>query len=203
MRFTGVSAAAVVALLGMGAAHAQSSGPSAQQIIQALKPTGNVSSTTRGIVPLAQGAAQAAPAPSVAKPAAMRMKTTAPAAVSHAAAQTPSINLNIDFATGSAKLTPQAVTELDRLGRALTDKPLAAYHFRVVGHTDTTGAASTNLALSQARAAAVKTYLMSKFDIPATRLQATGVGEADLLVPTGPNVANRANRRVQIINTGK
>ena len=44
---------------------------------------------------------------------------------------------------------------------------------------------------------------MSKFDIPATRLQATGVGEADLLVPTGPNVANRANRRVQIINTGK
>ena len=203
MRFTGVSAAAVVALLGMGAAHAQSSGPSAQQIIQALKPTGNVSSTTRGIVPLAQGTAQAAPAPSVAKPAAMRMKTTAPAAISHAAAQSPSINLNIDFELGSAKLTPKAVTELDRLGQALTDKSLAAYHFRVVGHTDTTGASATNLALSRARAAAVKTYLMSKFGIPATRLQATGVGEADLLVPTGPNVANRANRRVQIINTGK
>lgn len=211
MRTIGISTIAVTGLLGIGIAHAQSSGPSAQQIIQALKPTGNVSSTTRGIVPLSQSQA-AAPAqkqaPSMAKPTAMSVghaatagQTNAPA--KHETMNPPSINLNIDFKLGSAKLTSHAQAELDRLGQALTNQSLANYHFKVVGHTDTTGSASLNLALSKARAKTVRTYLMSKFNIPASRLSATGVGESNLLVPTGPNVANRSNRRVQIINTGK
>lgn len=208
MRHIGISAIAVTSLLGMGIAHAQTSGPSAQQIIQSLKPSGNVSSTTRGIVPLAQGQAPAPrQAPSMAKPTAMSVGNAAPAKAStpatHETTRPPSINLNIDFEIGSAMLTPQAKAELDQLGRALTDKSLADYHFKVVGHTDTTGSAPINLALSKERAKAVETYLKSKFSIPSERLAATGVGEADLLVPTGPNVANRANRRVQIINTGK
>lgn len=205
MRFIGITAVAATGLLGMGVAYAQTSGPSAQQIIQALKPTGNVSSTTRGIVPLAQGNDTAkTPAPTMSKPAAMDVGKQATSHTTMAtAAHSPSINLNIDFAIGSAKLTPKAVTELNRLGQALTDKTLAEYNFKVVGHTDTTGSAPLNLSLSKKRAAAVKAYLTTKFSIPAERLSATGVGETDLLVPTGPNVANQANRRVQIINTGK
>ena len=190
--------AAGVGLTAISAAYAQSSGPSAQQIIQALKPTGNVSSTTRGIVPLPAGPGAIAPQPAVkGLPRAMPEGQINPNG-----AAPPSINLNIDFALGSATLTPRAKTELDRLGHALTDKTLAAYHFKVVGHTDTTGSAATNLALSDARARAVGAYLQRKFAIAPARLVTIGVGERDLLVPTGPNTPDRANRRVQVINTG-
>lgn len=202
MRYIGISALALASMFGTGVAGAQSSGPSAQQIIQALKPSGNVSATTRGIVPLGSGSAPAASQSGTqAKPSAMRVGGSR--AARHPALGTPSINLNIDFQLGSAALTPRAKTELDRLGKALTDPTLANYHFRLVGHTDTTGAAATNLSLSQARAAAVAQYLTAKFGIAPARLAASGVGERDLLVPTGPNVASQANRRVQVINIGK
>ncbi|HEX7390077.1 MAG TPA: OmpA family protein [Acidiphilium sp.] len=201
MRLTGIAVLAAASVAFIPCARAQSSGPSAQQIIQALKPTGQVSTTTRGIVPLAPGpSGQAAPSSAV-KPTAAHVNATAKSIV-NSRGGTPSINLNIDFALGSAQLTPQAKTELDRLGKALTDPSLATYHFKLVGHTDTTGSATTNLALSDARAKAVSGYLQSKFGIAPARLAASGVGEKDLLVPTGPNVANHENRRVQVINTG-
>jgi len=49
----------------------------------------------------------------------------------------------------------------------------------------------------------VKSYLESKFGVPDSRLQAVGLGESDLLVPTPPETPNYANRRVQIINLGQ
>lgn len=199
MRLTGIAAIVAAGAAFIPSARAQSSGPSAQQIIQALKPTGSVSATTRGIVPLAPGSTPSAPA-TQAKPTAMHMGGAKAASATQGGM--PSINLNIDFALGSAQLTPRARTELDRLGRALTDQSLAAYHFKLVGHTDTTGSAATNLALSNARAKAVADYLRTKFDIAPARLAAYGVGEKDLLVPTGPNTPSRANRRVQVINAG-
>lgn len=199
-----------------GAARAQSSGnPSAAQIIQALKPTGTLPTTTRGIVPLAPGnggaaapahkatsAAMQEPAPATSQTA---PSTTAPAAKTapRQTAMPPSINLNVDFALGSATLTPQAKTELDHLGQALTDPALKPYRFRIVGHTDTTGSAAVNRTLSNARAKTVAAYLEHNFGISGSRLHAYGVGESDLLVPTGPNVANRKNRRVQVINAGR
>jgi OOP family OmpA-OmpF porin len=115
----------------------------------------------------------------------------------------PSANLAVDFETGSAQLTPQAVATLDELGKALTSPQLAAYTFKIAGHTDTVGDAATNQALSEQRAEAVKSYLETKYGISDSRLQAVGLGEADLLVPTPPNTPNQMNRRVQIINLGQ
>jgi outer membrane protein OmpA-like peptidoglycan-associated protein len=114
-----------------------------------------------------------------------------------------STNLDVEFASGSADLTPQAAATLDQLGKALTSSQLAAYNFKIVGHTDTTGDAATNQSLSEQRAAAVKSYLESKFGVPDARLQAEGVGESDLLIPTPPNTPELQNRRVQIINLGQ
>lgn len=208
MRYSGIATLIVAGALAtpsalIPSAWAQSNGPSAQQIIQALRPTGSVGSTTRGIVPLPAGPGAIAPThrTTASSPAAMRMGNGA--VPMHRNGGSPSIDLNVDFALGSATLTPRAMAELDRLGHALTDPTLAAYHFKLVGHTDTTGTASTNLALSNARAKAVSAYLQTKFSVSPERLAALGVGESDLLVSTGPNVANRANRRVQVINTGK
>jgi outer membrane protein OmpA-like peptidoglycan-associated protein len=95
------------------------------------------------------------------------------------------------------------MTTLDQLGKALTSPQLAAYNFKIAGHTDTVGDSATNQTLSEQRAESVKSYLETKFQVSDTRLQAVGMGERDPLVPTPPNTPNQQNRRVQIVNLGQ
>jgi OmpA-OmpF porin, OOP family len=203
-----VALTAAAAMIGLAAgAHAQTN-PDASQIIKALRPTGTISGTTRGIRP----AGTPAPAPSTsATPAAMPAPAPAapaaaatPAGVSVATqpASAPSVNLSVQFANGSASLTPAAIQTLDQLGTALTSDELKAYRFRIAGHTDTVGTSAYNLALSQQRANAVAHYLEGKFSIPSARLEAVGRGEEGLLVPTPPQTPEPRNRRVQITNLG-
>ena len=111
-------------------------------------------------------------------------------------------SLNIQFATGSADLTPQAVRALDELGQALSTPTLAAYHFRIEGHTDTVGSPDLNKSLSERRAEAVVGYVTSKYQIDPARLQAIGMGEDGLLVSTPPNTPEARNRRVLVVNVG-
>ena len=112
----------------------------------------------------------------------------------------PSVNLTVNFAFGSADLTPEAMHTLDELGRALASKDLASYKFRIEGHTDTVGTKEQNLTLSERRAAAVVDYVTKKFGVDPSKLQAIGVGEADPLVPTPDQTPEPRNRRVQVIN---
>lgn len=177
------------------------SNPSTNQIIQSLKPSGNLlQGGTRGIR-LAAPSAQPAPAasPHAARSAAATPRTSEP---TQAEAAAPSVNLNVDFPTDSATLTPDAKATLDRLGRALTSKDLATYRFRIEGHTDTVGSTTYNQELSQRRADAVAAYLEQAFSIPPSRLEAVGMGEQGLLVVTPPQTAELRNRRVAVINLG-
>ena len=112
------------------------------------------------------------------------------------------MNLTVNFANGSAELTPDAIRTLDALGRALASKDLAAYRFRIEGHTDTVGSRDYNRALSERRAEAVVDYVAKKFGVDPSRLQAVGMGEDGLLVPTPPQTPEPRNRRVQVINLG-
>jgi len=89
---------------------------------------------------------------------------------------------------------------LNELGAALQSDQLSAYQFSLVGHTDAVGSEAANLKLSQARARAVKEYLISQFHIDPARLEASGVGESDLADPSSPN--SGVNRRVVITNIG-
>lgn len=193
----GFLAAALLAGTSLAGTASAQSNPSASELINALKPTGMLSDTTRGIKPL--GPDTSAPPMQGTMPVSMNMAPAAPAANISA----PSANLSVDFASGSAVLTPQAEATLDQLGKALTSPQLASYNFKIAGHTDTVGDMATNQTLSEARAASVKSYLESKFGVSDARLQAVGLGESDLLVPTPPNTPNYANRRVQIINLGQ
>jgi outer membrane protein OmpA-like peptidoglycan-associated protein len=113
-----------------------------------------------------------------------------------------SINLTVVFATDSAQLTPQAMAVLDELGRALSNRQLSDYRFRIEGHTDTVGTPDYNRTLSEQRAEAVVAYLTTKFGVAASRLQPIGMGEQGLLVPTPPQTPEERNRRVAIINLG-
>ena len=196
-----------------GNAYAQGN-PSADQIINSLKPGGNILGGTRGIRPVAPSsepaspppaAMQASPAPSQSLPA---VSSRTPAPVQHAATppvrpvSAPSVNLTVQFANNSAELTPAATKTLTELGRALSSESLASYRFRIEGHTDTVGAPDANKALSDRRAQAVVAFLAEKFKIDPSRLQPVGMGEDGLLVQTPQNVAEPRNRRVQVINLG-
>jgi OOP family OmpA-OmpF porin len=188
-----------------GAAAAQTN-PSASQLINALKPSGTLSDTTRGIKPLApDSATSGAPAP-MGTQASMSMPSQPQPANPNAPTpdmSAPSANLAVDFMSGSAALTPKAMSTLDELGKALTSPQLASYNFKIAGHTDTVGDSATNQSLSEQRAQAVKSYLETKYNISDSRLQAVGLGETDLLVQTPPQTPSQVNRRVQIINLGQ
>jgi outer membrane protein OmpA-like peptidoglycan-associated protein len=199
-------AAIPLALIGLtavgGLAHAQQS---ADAIINALKPSGNlVTGSTRGIK-LGGSAAPAQPA-QTARPVST---SSAPRPVQHPTAQTqaetpagPSVNLTVNFPTGSADLTPAARASLDALGKALASSELASFRFRIEGHTDNVGSREENLALSQRRAEAVVSYLTSQYNVAPNRLEAVGMGQEAPLVETPPQTPEARNRRVQVINLG-
>lgn len=67
----------------------------------------------------------------------------------------------------------------------------------VRGHTDTSGSASYNQALSERREQAVASELIAQ-GVPAAAITSDAVGESDPAVPTGDGVVEQANRRVEI-----
>src|SRR4051794_5189197 len=208
----------VVALAGLllsaGAALAQGN-PSADSIINSLRPGAGMTGGTRGIRPVGPSESSA-PATSSAPAALPRAGTpvaspgTRPpapqAAPSHGAAtaepSAPSVNLTVQFGNDSAELTPAATRTLDELGRALSSQTLSAYRFRIEGHTDALGTHEHNQALSQQRANRVVDYLVSKFGVDRPRIEAVGMGEDHPLVPARANVPEPRNRRVTVVNLG-
>jgi iron complex outermembrane receptor protein len=68
----------------------------------------------------------------------------------------------------------------------------------VTGHTDTVGSASYNQALSERRAAAVKTGLVAD-GVSAGEITTIGAGKTGLLVPTADGVREPQNRRAEIV----
>ena len=99
-------------------------------------------------------------------------------------------------------LTPEAARSIDPLGQALTSPTLAPYRVRIEGHTDRVGSRIANQQLSEARAAAVRAYLIQRFGIQPERLVSVGLGEDHPAVPTPDEVPERQNRRVMIVNLG-
>lgn len=103
------------------------------------------------------------------------------------------------FEIGSSKLGADKFTSLAGLADYLTKNPDRTVV--LVGHTDADGALDSNIALSRRRAAAVVTWLIRKYDIPADQISADGVG---YLAPRTSNLTNEGrtrNRRVEAILT--
>jgi outer membrane protein OmpA-like peptidoglycan-associated protein len=162
---------------------------SSDAIVRALRPT-STDGATRGIRPIAPDHLSAMQGPLVAP------------GVRQVASKPPAVSLNVDFASGSDALRPDAMRTLDALGRALTGPELSAYKFRIDGHTDTVGADDMNKALSERRAEAVARYLSERFQVPSERMEVVGSGKQGLAVPTGDEVDEPRNRRVEVVNLG-
>lgn len=102
---------------------------------------------------------------------------------------------NIFFDVNKYELQPASQVELDRIVQLLKDNPTVK--IEISGHTDNAGKPADNLVLSNNRAKAVVTYLVSN-GIAATRLVAKGYGEAK---PSGSNETEEGrarNRRTEL-----
>lgn len=102
----------------------------------------------------------------------------------------------LDFDSGGAALPDGAVPALEALAGWLAAHPQA--RIALVGHTDASGPAAANLALSRARAEAVRRRLAA-LGVAPERMRAEGVGA---LAPRATNrtpEGRAANRRVEAV----
>ncbi|MRX07535.1 OmpA family protein [Pseudoduganella sp. FT25W] len=100
----------------------------------------------------------------------------------------------IEFDSGKATLTPSGQGILDEMAAAL--QKVKGKKVEVIGHTDNVGLRDSNLALSQARAEAVRTYLAGK-GISQDMVMVSGQGP-DRPVAENTTAEGRArNRRIE------
>ncbi|MGB0907751.1 MAG: outer membrane beta-barrel protein [Maricaulaceae bacterium] len=97
-----------------------------------------------------------------------------------------------DFNKGRSAETEAAVNRILDIGQYCN-----VDNFHVVGHTDTSGSAAYNLALSKRRAADVRKELV-KQGVDSSRITSEGVGETQPWMQTGDNVKEPLNRRAEV-----
>jgi outer membrane protein OmpA-like peptidoglycan-associated protein len=103
----------------------------------------------------------------------------------------------IYFDTGSAAVRAESAPTLQAIADLLQAQPRLA--LVVVGHTDNTGEFAANIALSQARAAAVVGALGSQYKVAASRLTPFGAGMSAPAAPNATEAGRTRNRRVEIV----
>jgi len=112
-----------------------------------------------------------------------------------AALPTPPARFILYFEHDSVDLTPESRALLKKVLETVRDR--APVDVSVVGHTDTVGEKGYNYALSMKRAKAVASILVGKGIDPSV-LDITSHGKDNPLVPTGDQVREPRNRRVEI-----
>jgi outer membrane protein OmpA-like peptidoglycan-associated protein len=101
----------------------------------------------------------------------------------------------VQFDLGSARLTPDSATVLDRLVKTLNDNP--DLKIAIAGHTDSSGDPGFNKTLSKARANSVLAYL-TKAGIDASRLKAEGLGDSKPRADNATSAGRKQNRRIEV-----
>jgi OOP family OmpA-OmpF porin len=104
---------------------------------------------------------------------------------------------DLDFPSGANDLQNDPYASLQALANYLSDNPDT--RVLIVGHTDSVGSLSGNVALSKARAEAVRQRLISAYQVPPDRVQAEGVGFLAPRVSHLTEEGRTANRRVEAI----
>lgn len=110
----------------------------------------------------------------------------------------PLVLLGVNFETGKAILLPSSQGVLDQVAQSLVDNP--EVNVEVGGHTDNTGSKATNRRLSDARAKAVRDYLISK-GVDSGRITAQGYGPDKPMADNATVAGRAANRRVELNQT--
>jgi outer membrane protein OmpA-like peptidoglycan-associated protein len=103
---------------------------------------------------------------------------------------------NLLFYTGTAKLKPESMGSLLDVSKILKE---ATSLVKILGHTDSDGDDAVNLKLSQQRAEAVKSILVTEYNIDASKLAIEGRGETQPLANNNTAEGKAQNRRVEFI----
>lgn len=101
----------------------------------------------------------------------------------------------VHFPLNKATLDQQALSVISAAAQEFQRSGSARISVR--GHTDTSGSASYNQALSERREQAVANELI-RLGVPTTAITSEALGENDLAVATPDGVPEAANRRVEI-----
>ena len=104
---------------------------------------------------------------------------------------------NINFDTGSERIAGRSEALMDRIADKMKSNPQVK-RIRIEGHTDDVGGSKKNMELSQARAEAVRNFLIRK-GVEPDRLQAVGYGDTRPLDKRKTADARAKNRRVEFI----
>lgn len=104
---------------------------------------------------------------------------------------------DLTFATGAARLDSGGGETLADLAGWLAANP--GTELRLVGHTDSQGRLDRNIALSEARAAAVRDVLVADYAVDPLRVTVEGLGPSEPRASNDTAEGRRLNRRVEAI----
>ena len=111
-------------------------------------------------------------------------------------AQTITLSASALFDTAKSDLRPAGKQELDAVVTKLKGGAKVS-EINVTGHTDSRGSDAYNQALSERRAASVKTYMESQ-GIDGAIIHTSGMGESAPVASNDTDAGRQANRRVEI-----
>ncbi len=103
----------------------------------------------------------------------------------------------VRFGSGTAKIAPESVATLDSIAQVLNAHPEIT-RVEIQGHTDNVGSAASALTLTQQRADAVRSALVSR-GVAADRLVAKGFGQDRPIDSNGSAEGRARNRRVEFV----
>ena len=106
------------------------------------------------------------------------------------------VSHGINFDVNKAIIKPESMGELTAIQKFLTEN--GGSKFEIGGHTDADGSDASNLTLSQKRADAVKTQLVS-MGVDAGRLSAKGYGKTKPVADNATFEGKAQNRRVEFV----
>jgi outer membrane protein OmpA-like peptidoglycan-associated protein len=104
---------------------------------------------------------------------------------------------DIYFSSGSDQIREESEVRLQEIANVLNRH--SDWKLNVEGHTDSFAADDFNLELSQRRAAAVKSALVTRYGTDASRLTPQGFGETRPRASNETAVGRAENRRVELV----
>jgi outer membrane protein OmpA-like peptidoglycan-associated protein len=174
----------------------------------------NCAAQRTAVEPTTTATAPAVTAPTVATPAAPNVSVNLPSGgsinvpqgsigfnlanylASNAAAPKTFTFDNLNYDTASSALTPASQPTVTAITSILKAYPNAIV--KVVGYTDNQGAPASNQALSQRRAATVRSQLVTG-GVPADHVEASGMGEQNPVGDNSTDAGRAANRRTELV----
>lgn len=110
----------------------------------------------------------------------------------------PSVHVPVNFHFNSVELTEKGKRQAEEMLEYIRDLADPKQRFRLIGHTDTQGAADYNLGLSRRRAERLREWFLARSDLDAGRIETRGLGESAPLLKGDSEAEHARNRRVQL-----